>query len=160
MTASPVPCRLDHPPGSPGATTPPRPASVTVARWLVRIILGSLGVTALLTAVVLVVGQHPVMVDLLVVSEAGVVVPFLVLFALVMVLVVRQLLASLDQACTPLPPPAVVAEQFCMEHGRYPSAEEVQLVYTVLQEQQRQGMLTAGLALGALVLLGHGAGHS
>jgi len=56
----------------------------------------------------------------------------------------RNALRGIDQAATPLPSPAAVAEAFRAEYGRSPSAAEIQVIYTYLQDQQRLRLLMTG----------------
>jgi len=58
-------------------------------------------------------------------------------------------------ATAPLPAPAELAGQFREEFGRYPTAEEVNMMYTYLQDQQRQATLNAAMVFGAIAFVGY-----
>jgi len=58
-------------------------------------------------------------------------------------------------AATPLPSPADLANQFHEQFDRYPTAEEVNMIYTYLQDQQRQATLNAAMVFGAIAFVGY-----
>jgi len=62
---------------------------------------------------------------------------------------------NVKTAMTPLPAPAELAGQFREEFGRYPTAEEVNMMYTYLQDQQRQATLNAAMVFGAIAFVGY-----
>lgn len=149
--------QVDHARGCPCAVGDQGPTRCQqVARWSLRLIVVSLAATLLEVAAVLIGGPNPITTVLMVVSGVGIALPALVLVLLIEVGLVRHILRGLEQATTPLPSPAAVAEQFRTEHGRYPTAGEIQIVYTYLRDQHRQGLVAAGVVLGGLAVAAHG----
>lgn len=67
----------------------------------------------------------------------------------------RFIWPSVEVAITPIPSPQQIAVSLEDEWDRVPTVLEVQAVHQMLTSRRNEALLTAGLTLGGLYLIGH-----